>query len=96
VADNIAGNRIGAVPPPTFELVGTLTRVFVVAVWMLAVAGFVRATRAGARTGMALLIAVTPFVVVLVNAYGGEAIYRVYLYSLPGVAALTTRKMENA
>ena len=88
VADNVAGNRIGAVPPPTFELVGTLTRVFVVAVWMLAVAGFVRATRAGARTGMALLIAVTPFVVVLVNAYGGEAIYRVYLYSLPGVAAL--------
>jgi hypothetical protein len=88
VSDNIAGNRIGAVPPPTFELVGTLTRVFVVAVWMLAVAGFVRATRSGARTGMALLIAVTPFVVVLVNAYGGEAIYRVYLYSLPGVAAL--------
>jgi hypothetical protein len=27
-------------------------------------------------------------VVVLVNAYGGEAIYRVYLYSLPGVVVL--------
>ena len=88
VADNIAGNRIGALPPATYSLVGTLTRVFVVVVWLLAMVGFVRATRAGARLGMALLIATTPFVVVLVNAYGGEAIYRVYLYSLPGVVAL--------
>lgn len=88
VTNNIAGNRIGAVPPPTYALVGNLTRLFVIGVWLLAALGFVRATRAGARLGMALLIAVTPFIIVVVNAYGGEAIYRVYLYSLPGVVTI--------
>lgn len=88
VTNNIAGNRIGAVPPPTYALVGDLTRLFVVAVWLLALLCLVRASRAGARLGMAVLIAVTPFVIVLINAYGGEAIYRVYLYSLPGLVAI--------
>jgi hypothetical protein len=44
--------------------------------------------RAGARDYTALLGALTPFPVVLVQDYGGEALLRAYLFSLPFLALL--------
>jgi hypothetical protein len=88
VAGNVAGNVHAVDPPAVVELVGLISKVFAVSVWCLAVAGAVLGTRAGRRLGLAGVLAGVPFVMPLVQSYGGEAIYRAYLYALPGVAAL--------
>lgn len=35
-----------------------------------------------------VVLAMSPFVLLMLNSYGGEAIFRVYLYALPGCAVL--------
>ncbi len=88
VASNVAGNVHAVDPPRVVELVGLISKAFAVSVWALAVLGAVIGTRAGRRLGLAAVLAGVPFVMPLVQSYGGEAIYRVYLYALPGVTAL--------
>lgn len=85
---NVAGNVHAIDPPWAVEAVGLISKGFALAVWILAVLGAVLGTRAGRRLGLAGVLASVPFVMPLVQSYGGEAIYRVYLYALPGVASL--------
>jgi hypothetical protein len=85
---NAGGNLDYSDAPDTVVLVGQLTRLFSVGVWLLAVIGAVLCTWARRRIGLVLLAALVPFGIPLVQSYGGEAIYRVYLYSLPLMAAL--------
>jgi hypothetical protein len=56
--------------------------------WFLAVVGVVLRRRAG-RTVLALaMLAFSPFVMLVLLAYGQEGVLRVYLFSLPWTAAL--------
>jgi hypothetical protein len=65
------------------RLVALDARVLSIGVWLAAIcAGWMR-LRAGYRDATLGLLAVAPFILVLGQSYGGEAIYRVFLFSLP-------------
>ena len=84
--DRSVGQRIG----------GSAEHVFVVqlrlaltgAVWLIAVAGAIRARRAGRLHGSFVALALAPFFFLAVQPYGGEMLLRVYLFSLPFAAFL--------
>lgn len=53
------------------------------AVWALAFVGGLRRLRNGYRDWGMMLVAVTPFPLLLLQAYGGELLLRIYLFSVP-------------
>jgi hypothetical protein len=57
-------------------------------VWSLAAVGVVRRFRQGAPVLVPLALMVSPAVIVFGHDYGGEATYRVFLFSLPWAAFL--------
>ncbi|NUK06438.1 glycosyltransferase [Streptomyces lunaelactis] len=71
---------------PGLALVSWIDRGLSAAVFLLAAIGFVRRpwTR---HTGLPLLV-LSPMPVLAANAYGGEMIFRAYLFALPAVAFL--------
>ena len=85
---NADGNAVVGVPPSMAEFVGLATRAFSVGVWLCAIVGAALAAWARRRIGLVAVVAMIPFGIPLVQSYGGEAIYRVYLYSLPLMCAL--------
>ncbi|MCA1701360.1 MAG: hypothetical protein LC790_21655, partial [Actinobacteria bacterium] len=59
------------------------------ALWLLAMLAALRLLRRGAgRFGPQIALAAVPFSLVLLQAYGGEIVLRVYFFSLPFVAVL--------
>ena len=88
VSANANGNSDYSRASEAFVAVGQITRVFSVVVWLLAVAGAILCGWAMLRIGLILVAGLVPFAIPLVQSYGGEAIYRVYLYALPLMAAL--------
>ena len=58
-------------------------------IWGLGLVGVIRRLRAGYKNLGVAALAAAPAVIVLAETYGGEAIYRVYLFSLPWFALLT-------
>ncbi len=56
--------------------------------WLLALAAIARRWRSLGRVAFTAVLAFSPFVVLLAQSYGGEAIYRVYLFSAPWCALL--------
>ena len=86
--DNAAGNLDYSAAPSAVVLVGTLTRAFSMGIWICALLGALYCTWARRRPGALLLVAAIPFGIPFVQSYGGEAIYRVYLYSLPLMVGL--------
>ncbi|MGW1490326.1 glycosyltransferase [Streptomyces sp. NPDC002402] len=71
---------------PGLALVSWIDRGLSAAVFLLAAVGFVRRpwTR---RTGLPLLV-ISPLPILAANAYGGEMIFRAYLFALPAAAFL--------
>jgi hypothetical protein len=63
-------------------------RLLSLAVWVLALAGIIRRLRAGYKNMGVMVLAATPVLIIFGESYGGEAIYRVYLFSLPWLALL--------
>ena len=61
--------------------------------WLLALAAIARERRALGRVAVAAALAFSPFVVLGAQRYGGEAIYRVYLFSAPWCALLIARAL---
>ena len=57
-------------------------------VWLLALVGAFRRARAGMSALVPLGLFLAPFLIIFGQEYGGEAIYRVYLFSLPWAAGL--------
>lgn len=53
------------------------------AVWGLAFLGGMRRVRNGYRDWGMMLVAITPFPLLLLQAYGGELLLRIYLFSVP-------------
>ena len=58
-------------------------------IWGLGLVGAIRRLRAGYKNLGIAALAVAPACIALADTYGGEAIYRVYLFSLPWFALLT-------
>ena len=87
-AANADGNAVVGTPPALSEFVGLVTRLFSAGVWICALVGAGLAAWARRRIGLVAVLAMIPFGIPLVQSYGGEAIYRVYLYSLPLMCAL--------
>ena len=56
--------------------------------WLLALAAIARRRRTLGRVAIPALLAFSPFVILLAQSYGGEAIYRVYMFSAPWCALL--------
>jgi hypothetical protein len=73
--------------------VATVARALSIAVWLLAVVGVVRHWRGGLGRGghwgpVAAALALVPFSTVAAQSYGGEILFRAYLFSLPWAALL--------
>jgi hypothetical protein len=58
------------------------------AILLLALAGLLRQRHAWRRTTPLLVLAAAPFVLPILQPYGGEMLLRVFLFALPGVAFL--------
>lgn len=54
-------------------------------VWLLALVGAIRRARRGRADATLALLAGTPFLLLPMQAYGGELLLRVYLFSLPAM-----------
>jgi hypothetical protein len=85
VSSNV-GNRVSG--NPAHEWVARIRILMTVAVLGLAFVGAARRWRAWSTSVSLLVLAAAPFSVVFLQAYGGEALLRSYLFSLPFAAAL--------
>jgi hypothetical protein len=73
--------------------VATVARVLTATVWLLALVGGIRHRRSGRWRGgdwgvVAATLALVPFTTILAQSYGGEILFRAYLFSLPWTAVL--------
>jgi hypothetical protein len=66
----------------------TVVRVLAACMWLLTLAVVVRRLRTPGRVVIPAVLAFAPFAILLGQSYGGEAIYRVFLFSAPWCALL--------
>lgn len=59
------------------------------AIWVLAIAGLARRRLAGRSDTALMVIGAAPFLLLVLQPYGGEMLLRVFLFSLPAVAFFT-------
>ena len=78
------GERVGG--SSGHHLVVWARLVFSGVLWAVALAGGVRRLRAGRGGGSLAVLALVPFALPLLQAYGGEILMRTYLFALPFVA----------
>jgi hypothetical protein len=82
--DKSVSNRIGGSPDHTF--VAHTRIVFSVVIWSLAIAGFLRQRARWRRATPLVIFGLAPFILPVLQPYGGEMLLRVFLFSLPAVA----------
>jgi hypothetical protein len=68
------------------EVIVKANIVFSAAIWALATLGFLRRLRQGRLELAYVLIGISPFVLPVVQPYGGEIFLRVFLFALPAAA----------
>jgi hypothetical protein len=85
VGANVTGRLAGS---PGHQLVVKLGIVFSASIWIAAAIGFLIRFRDGRRDLSMVLLAAAPVPLVAVQAYGGEMVLRLYLFSLPFMAIL--------
>jgi hypothetical protein len=85
VGSNVSG-RVGG--SPDHRLVVTLGIVFTGSLWISAAIGFLVRFRDGRRDLSMILLAAAPVPLVAAQAYGGELVLRLYLFTLPFMAIL--------
>jgi hypothetical protein len=87
---NVGGSTIANLSHASAEQVfeARVARGLTVLVLLLAVVGLIRRRRTGHFDLPVFLLLLAPVVVVWANAYGGEVLYRVYLFALPFLAFL--------
>jgi len=89
LSDSLAANLTGRLQgSPGHRSVVFLRLGFAVAVWGLAGIGVLRRLRAGRLDVTTIALAAAPFPLFAVQAYGGEMLLRIYLFSLPFMALL--------
>jgi hypothetical protein len=79
----------GLAGEPGRVLCAHAARLLSLTIWGLGLVGVICRLRAGYKNLGVAALAVAPAVIVLADTYGGEAIYRVYLFSLPWFGLLT-------
>lgn len=83
VDQGVAGRFVGS---PDHEFIVQI-RVWASAViWLLALGGFIRRVRRGWIDVAAVVVAGAPFLLPILQPYGGEIFLRVFLFALPAVA----------
>jgi hypothetical protein len=87
VGANVSG-RVGG--SPDHRLVVTLGIVFTLSLWIAAATGFLVRFRDGRRDLSMVLLAAAPVPLVAAQAYGGELVLRLYLFTLPFMAILAS------
>jgi hypothetical protein len=78
----------GLAGEPGRVLCAHAARLLSLTIWGLGLVGVVRRLRAGYKNLGIAALAIAPAFIALAETYGGEAIYRVYLFSLPWFALL--------
>jgi len=84
---NASGVR-GITPRPGQATTAKIVHVLAAFMWLSALAAIVRRRRALGRVIIPAALAFSPFVILGAQSYGGEAIYRVFLFSSPWCALL--------
>ena len=74
--------------PIGHRIVSLAAPAMVLGLWVLAAIGAIRRLRARSATLVLALLTVAPVLLALVQSYGGEAVLRIYLFSLPWTALL--------
>lgn len=88
---NLSANTTETLEESTGRVTASLLiKVFVLCVWGLAALGGIQQMRRGVVPLRAMLLAVAPFPLILLNSYGGEMLLRIYFFSLPFMAILIT------
>lgn len=82
---NVTGRLQGS---PEHRTVVLLRLGFAIVVWGVAAVGVLRRIRAGRLDVITIALAAAPFPLFAVQAYGGEMLLRIYLFSLPFMALL--------
>jgi hypothetical protein len=83
-------------PLPGVALGLDAARLSMLAVGVLALIGFVRASRAGRRLLVPAVLVMAPFAVAAGQSYGGEGPLRAYLFALPWLALLAAEACTAA
>jgi hypothetical protein len=87
--DNLKSSGFGGgTPRPGRALTALGAPALILAMWGLGLIGAFRRLRAGRPVRAMLLLAVAPALLAFGQNYGGEAIFRIYLFSLPWIAVL--------
>jgi hypothetical protein len=94
VFENAAGSQ-GILHKAAELRTGQIVHVLAAAMWLGAAAAIVLRWRSLGRVALPALLAFSPFVVLGVQSYGGEAIYRVFLFSAPWCALLIAELMAE-
>ncbi len=74
-------------------IVAQVDRLLSAAMWFLALIGGARRWRARRTDLPLLLLALSPLPLIVANSYGGEMVFRVYLFALPFVAFLAAASL---
>ncbi|MGH3319527.1 MAG: glycosyltransferase [Streptosporangiaceae bacterium] len=77
-------------------LVNYADRILSAGLWLLAVAGFLIRRRRGCRDVVPVLLAISPIPMIFANSYGGEMLFRVFLFALPFIALLAARAVYSS
>lgn len=89
---NVRGRVAGATSPPQ-ELASQAARLIALVVWGGALLVALLSLRRPGRVAVLLALAFAPFLLVFAQDYGGEAIYRVWLFSSPWCAVLLAERL---
>ena len=82
-------------PLPGRRLTALASPALILGLWALAAAGAVRRVRHGRPVLLLALLAGAPTLLALAQNYGGEAIFRIYLFSLPWTAVLAASALAS-
>ncbi len=87
--DNVNGNLVNlAKVSAGQQLIARIDRLMSAAVWGLGMLGLYRRVRRGRWEVPVVLLALAPFPMLAINSYGGEMLFRVYMFGLPFMAFL--------
>ena len=89
LSDSLAANLTGRLSgSPDHQLVVYARLAFTALVWLIALIGLARRLRAGRWDVTTAALAAAPFPLFAVQAYGGEMLLRIHLFSLPFMGLL--------
>jgi hypothetical protein len=92
LGENLNQNVSGRLAGSTDHQLIVHVRIYAAAaIWALAVLGFARRVRFGAGDVALAVVAAAPFLLPVLQPYGGEIVLRVFLLSLPAVAYFIAR-----